>query len=100
MVAVGGYAAGTIEGHTIPMTEVGCNEIRALHDGRQRYSRVNRLSQDFVKQKKFPELRVEVRPIGHHLSVRKICRSGIDVGGKGRKSVPPPPGQKPAEETS
>ena len=25
-----GYAGGTIEGHTIPMTEVGCSEIRAL----------------------------------------------------------------------
>lgn len=62
MVPVGGYAGGTIEGHTIPMTEVGCSEIRALQEGRQRYLWVNRLSHDIVRQKKFPELRVEVRP--------------------------------------
>ncbi|MGY3289135.1 hypothetical protein ACVWWP_002202 [Bradyrhizobium sp. LM3.6] len=76
---------GTIEGHTIPMTEVGCSDIRALQEGRQRYFWVSRLSDDIVRQKKFPELRVEVRPIGHHLSLRKICRSGIGIGIKGRK---------------
>jgi hypothetical protein len=62
--------------------------------------RPSALLRGIVRQETFPELRVEVRPIRHHLSVPKICRSGIGVGGKGRKSVPPPPGQKPAEETS
>lgn len=82
------------------MTELGCSEIRALREGCQRYLWVSRLSHDIVRQKKFPELRVEVRPIGHHLRVRKICRSGIGIGVKAAKFVLPPPGQKPADETS
>ena len=74
-----GFAHGTFERGTIPISEVCRGPIRAFKKGQQGRFGVGGRPHDFLRQEELPELPIEIRLLGRDRCVGEALRGGIGV---------------------
>ena len=94
------FTGRTFERIAIPAAELSRGPVRVFEKSQQHRFRVGRCPHDLIGQQELTELPIEIGARGRWRRLGEIFRDGVGIGVESGKSVPPPPGQKPAEETS
>ena len=85
----------------IPAAEISSRSIGAVQKGHERCFRIARAPHGIIGQDKLAQALVEIRRrIRSHAHIGEAVWRRIGVGIEGREIDPPPPGQKPADDTS